>query len=173
MKDILENYNFDAIWHFTDKSNIPLIQECKGILSLEELEKRRVQVPIFGGNDWSHDADKRRDLHKYVHLAFLDDHPMLFIAKQEYRILDPIWLKIDASIILEEGVLFTVDVSNKTGVEILSSENIKEKIDFEVLFTRTDWTKPEIQARRQAAIKSEILIPNFVPIEKILGYKNG
>jgi hypothetical protein len=46
-------------------------------------------------------------------------------------------------------------------------------IDFEVLFTRTDWKDPEVKARRMAAIKSEILIPTIVPINRILGFKNG
>ena len=112
-------------------------------------------------------------MHKYVHLAFLDDHPMLFRAKQESRITDPIWLKIDASILLEEGARFTNEVSNKTGVEILTPDTARDAIDFEVLFTRTDWKDPDIRARRLAALKSEILIPTVVPIDKILGFKNG
>lgn len=173
MKEILEKYKFDGIWHFTDESNLELIQKHEGILSLEELEKKGVKVPVYGGNDWSHDADKRIGLHSYVHLAFVDDHPMLFRAKQDERIPNPIWLKIDSSILLNSDARFTADVSNKAGVDVLSPNIAKETIDFEVLFTRTDWTDPEIQSRRQKAIKSEILIPNIVPIDKIIGYKNG
>lgn len=130
-------------------------------------------MPVPGGNNWSHDADEMKGVHKYVHLAFLDEHPMLFCAKQESRITDPIWLKIDASILLEEGTRFTNDVSNKSGVEILTPDVACDMIDFEVLFTRTDWKDPEVKARRMAAIKSEILIPTIVPINKILGFKNG
>jgi hypothetical protein len=70
-------------------------------------------------------------------------------------------------------VRFTSDVSNKSGVAILQPEETIEEIDWEVLFTRTDWSDPEIQVRRQAARKSEILVPEFVPIEKILDYKDG
>jgi hypothetical protein len=109
----------------------------------------------------------------YVHLAFIDDHPMLFRAKEDGRITKPIWLRIDASIMLHDSVRFTSDVSNKSGVAILQPEETIEEIDWEVLFTRTDWSDPEIQARRQAARKSEILVPEFVPIEKILDYKDG
>jgi len=106
-------------------------------------------------------------------MAFLDDHPMLYRAKQDGRITDPIWLKIDASILIEDGVRFCSDVSNKSGVAILDVDQAIEKIDFEVLFTYMDWKDPEIQQRRQAAIKSEILMPKMVQIDKILGFKNG
>lgn len=98
---------------------------------------------------------------------------MLFLAKQEGRIMDPIWLKIDSSILLEEGVQFCSDVSNKSGVKIHNASEAKKIIDFDVLFTYMDWRNPEIQGRRQDAIKSEILIPKMVPIRKILMVKNG
>lgn len=173
MKMILEKYKFDGIWHFTDRSNLDLIKEHHGLLSLGELEKRGIEIPIPGGNEWSHDADQLKGVHEYVHLAFVDDHPMLYRAKQEGRIPNPIWLKIQSSILLEDGVRFCSEVSNKSGAAILTPEEAKERIDFDALFTYMDWRDPEIQARRQAALKSEILVPGFVPIEKILGYKNG
>ena len=173
MKTILAKYKFDGVWHFTDRSNLELIQEHQGLLSLGELERRGISIPVPGGNEWSHDADKMKGVHEYVHLAFVDDHPMLYLAKQEGTIPDPIWLKIQSSILLEDGVRFCSEVSNKSGAAILEAEEAKEQIDFDVLFTYMDWTDPEIQARRQAAIKSEILVPNFVPIEKILELKNG
>ena len=173
MNTILTKYKFDGVWHFTDRSNLELIKKHHGLLSLGEAERRGIEIPMLGGNDWSHDADKMKGVHEYVHLAFVDDHPMLFRAKQNGRIPNPIWLKIKSSILLEEGVRFCPDVSNKSGVPILTAEEAKEQIDFEVLFTYMDWRDPEIQKRRQAAIKSEILIPKFIPIEHILGFKNG
>lgn len=173
MKKILKKYKFDCIWHFTDRSNLKSIEKHQGLLSLGELERRGIKIPVPGGNEWSHDADKKKGLHEYVHLAFLDDHPMLFRAKQDGRIQDPVWLKIDTSIILEDDVQFCPEVSNKSGAIILSAGEATKQIDFDVLFTRMDWRNPDIQARRQAAIKSEILVPNIVPIEMILDVKNG
>ncbi len=173
MKTILDKYKIDVIWHFTDKSNLDSIKEHQGLFSLDELEKRKINIPIPGGNDLSHNADRIKDLKKYVHLCFIDDHPMLYRAKEEGRIIDPIWLKIDSSILTEDNVRYTSEVSNKSGVPILQAKEAMEKIDFEVLFTRTDWKDESIQERRKAAKKSEILIPNFVPIDKILDYKNG
>jgi len=173
MNTIISKYSFDGIWHFTDKSNLDSIQKNKGLLALGELERRGIGIPSPGGNEWSHDADRIKGLDEYVHLAFVDDHPMLFRAKQEERIKDPIWLKIRSEIILGATVRFCSDVSNKSGVAILDPEQAKEEIDFDVLFTYMNWRDPEIQQRRQAAIKSEILVPRLVPIDMILGFKNG
>lgn len=171
MKSIIQKYSkFDGIWHFTDRSNIELIKE-HGLLSFAELETRGVQIPAPGGNEWSHDADKINNLDKYVHLTFIDEHPMLYRAKEDGRIKNPIWLKIDVSVILIENVLFSADVSNKSGVNLLTAEQAAIEIDFEVLFTYMDWRDPVIQARRQNAKKSEILIPNMIPVDKILMVK--
>lgn len=57
MKTILEKYKFDAVWHFTDKSNRESIKE-RGLLSFAEAGKRNIEIPVPGGNDWSHNADK-------------------------------------------------------------------------------------------------------------------
>jgi hypothetical protein len=43
-------------------------------------------------------------------------------------------------------------------------------IDFEVLYTRTDWSDPAIYARRQAAERCEILVPDTVPFKYFSEY---
>lgn len=173
MNGILKKYNIEAIWHFTDEANIESIKDNGGLLALGEFHRRSVAIPIPGGNQWSHDADKYKGVHEYVHAAFLDDHPMLYAAKQDARITKPVWLKIDASIVLADDVRFTNDVSNKAGVELLTAGQACEQIDFEVLFTYMDWKNPDVQARRRSALKSEVLIPRHIPLSKILGKKNG
>jgi hypothetical protein len=135
---------------------------------LRLLEERGIAIPAPGGNEWSHDADRYKGFDAYVHLTFCNSHPMLFRAKEDGRITDPTWLRIDKSIILDQDVRFTSDVSNKTGVSVLDHDEAKQIIDFKVLYTRMDWNVPEIQCRRQAAEKAEILVPNIVPLDKIL-----
>lgn len=173
MRSILKKYIIGGIWHFTDAENLPSIQQNGGILSLAELERRGIAVPKPGGNQWSHDADKYKGVHQYVHMSFLDQHPMQYAAKQDGRITSPLWIKIDPSILLDDGVRFSCDVSNKAGVELLTADQAVEQIDFEVLFTRTDWKDSAIMERLKTARKSEILIPTIVPISKLLGKKIG
>ena len=137
---------------------------------MREIENRGIEIPASGGNEWSHEADKGKGLDAYVHLSFCTTHPMLFIAQEDGRITNPVWLRINTSVLFEPSVRFSSDVSNKSGVEIYDLEMAKNKIDFEILFTYMDWRDADIQKRRQAAEKSEILVPNIVPIDKIVGY---
>ena len=173
MNSILEKYKFDAIWHFTDKANIEPILKNNGLYSFGELQRRGIAIPAPGGNKWSHDADATKGVEEYVHLAFLDDHPMLYAAKQDGRVKEPIWLKINAAMLLTPDVRFTKEVSNKAGVHLLTPEEAAVEIDFEVLFTYMDWKNPDVQARRRLALKSEILIPKHIPLNMILSKKNG
>ncbi len=174
MNTIIKKYNIDGIWHFTDRLNLESIEEHGGLLPLTVLNDKGIKIPVPGGNEWSQDADKRKGVDKYIHLCFLDNHPMLFGAIQEGRIQDPIWLKIDVSVMLPPEVKFTSEVSNKSGVPILNHSEAVNEIDFEILFTFIDWRgNTEIHERRKAAEKSEILIPDIVPIDKILGFRNG
>ena len=171
MKAIIKKYGISQIWHFTDRSNLDSIQE-HGLLSFAEAAKRGIEIPCPGGNDLSHGLDKLKGLHEYVHLTFVDDHPMLYRAQQkENRILEPVWIGIDPSIMLGDDVRFCVGVANKANASILDASEAKTQIDFEVLFTRMDWKNPDIKARRMEAKKAQILIPQSIPAAKILETK--
>lgn len=169
---IIEKYKIECVWHFTDKSNLDSIKE-HGLLSFAELEERGIKIPCPGGNDWSHNADKMKGVHKYVHLSFVRNHPMLYLKKMSGEIKDPVNIKIDTRIILVPETCFCTDVSNKNGVDILTSEQAVEKIDFDVLFTYMNWNDSDIHARRKSAEKAEILIPREIPKKYILEYING
>jgi len=174
MKSIIKKYNVVGIWHFTDRLNLESIEE-HGLLSRKTLNDKGIKIPVPGGNDLSQKLDDLEGLDAYVHLCFLDNHPMQFLAVRDKRIQNPIWLKVDASVMLAPEVKFTSEVSNKPGVRLLNHSEAVSEIDFEILLPPfVDWRgKPEIHERRNAAEKSEILIPVIVQIDKILSYKNG
>ena len=81
--------------------------------------------------------------------------------------MNPIWLKINTNIIFQDGVKFTNQVANQSDSNLYDLSEIEEILDTEVLFTRTDWTNLEIQKRLKKARKSELLIPNQIPISHI------
>src|ERR1700761_2213339 len=114
MKNIMEKYGVKAVWHFTDRSNLESIEKHGGLLPYKKLLDSGIGIPCTGGNDWSHHADKMCGVDKYVHLTFVDEHPMLFVAKRSNKIKDPIWLRIKPEILVRKGVRFTADVSNKS-----------------------------------------------------------
>jgi hypothetical protein len=173
VQQIINKYGIDGVWHFTDGANLASINQHGGLLCYAELRRRGIAIPAAGGNDWSHEADAWAGVDEYVHLAFIPNHPMLYLAKKDGRIKQAYWLKIDRSVLFVEGIHFTREVANKSGIRLLTVEEAKDEIDWEVLFTRTDWSDPAIKARRQAAEKSQILIPKTVPLEKIIGKMNG
>ena len=41
------------LFHFCDTRNVPLIRELGGLYSLEMLEKKGVEIPAPGGNEWA------------------------------------------------------------------------------------------------------------------------
>lgn len=98
---------------------------------------------------------------------------MEFVARQEGRISDSIFLEVHPDILAIKGVRFSPDVANKSGVLTYPIAEAFRMIDFEVLYARTDWKDPTIQARLQKAEKCEILVPDHIPLELIRNFPNG
>lgn len=168
MRDITGRKDITCIewlYHFTDTRNIPLIQELGGLYSRAKLKAMRIERIFCGGNQWSLDADEMCGMDHYVHLCFLDRHPMEYIAKTDGRLETSMFFRIDAKIIQNEGVRYSPGVSNKSGMKAFTIEEAQEMIDYEVLYARMNWNDPQIQARRQAAERAEILVPDHVPMK--------
>jgi hypothetical protein len=172
-KDPFLQYAVTALYHFTDRRNLPLIRKLGGLYSLSKLREKKTEIPSPGGNDWSHEADECKGLDEYVHLCFKSNHPMEYVARQEGRLGESIFLCIDVEILRKKGVKFTADVSNKSGVQLYSIEEARDIIDFEVLYTRTNWRDPGVQERLQQAEKYEILVPDHIPRDLIRNTPDG
>ncbi len=97
---------------------------------------------------------------------------MEFRAREDGRINDSIFLQVHPEVLQWNNVRFTPDVANKSGVQIYTIEEAIELIDFEVLYTRTKWSDPEIQQRLQQAEKCEVLVPQLIPLEMIRNLPN-
>ena len=162
-----------ALYHFTDRRNIDSIRTLRGIYPYATLKEMGVDIPAPGGNDWSHDADGLKGMDRFVHLCLRPSHPMEFRAREEGRIRDSVFLSVHPDVLSWEGVRYCPDVSNKVGVAHYPMAEGIEMIDFEVLYTRTDWKDPHVQARLQMAEKCEILVPAIIPLELIRNLPNG
>ena len=162
-----------VLYHFTDRRNLAMIRELGGLYATATLTAKGITVPAPGGNQWSKDADGMKGMDQYVHLCFRSTHPMEFRAREEGRIQDSIFLQVHPDVLQWEGVRFTPDVSNKSGVSVHTMEEARDLIDFQVLYTRTDWHDPVIKQRLGQAEKCEVLVPNFIPLELIRNLPNG
>lgn len=118
-------------------------------------------------HDRDGDADELKGMGRYVHLCFRSNHPMEYLARQDGRIGDSIFLEIHPSVMQFAGVMFTPDVSNKAGVEAVPITQAAGLIDFEVLYTRTEWSDQAIQHRLKQAEKCEVLVPCHIPLTHI------
>jgi hypothetical protein len=171
--DPFRQHKVKAFYHFTDKQNLASIRKQGGLLSLAELRRRKIVVPKPGGNQWSHDADAMSRVDDYVHLCLRESHPMEYQAKKNGHIGDTVFLEIDPDIRHQAGVMYAPDVSNKSGVTLIAINEALKKIDYEVLYTKTDWNDAAIKARLQLAGKCEILVPKHVPLTFIRNLPNG
>ena len=140
---------------------------------MHQLQEREIEIPIPGGNELSHELDAEKGLDHYIHLCFKKDHPMEFVARQEGRLGKLIYLEVHPKVRKFDGVRFAPDVSNKTGVCTHPFEEALDLIDFEVLYTITDWNDPPIQERLKQAEKSELLVPDHIPLKYIRNCPNG
>ncbi len=159
------------LYHFTDRRNLELIRQNGGLHPRADLVKKGIIIPAPGGNQWSSDADVLKGMDSYVHLCFRSNHPMEHIARRDGRIGDTIFLEIDSSVLQFEGVRFTPDVSNKAGV--VSVPITEAEIDYQVLYTRTDWLDAAIKARLKQAEKCELLVPCCIPLSLIRNIEYG
>lgn len=162
-----------CLYHFTCKRNLTSIKKLGGLYSTAKLKEMGVEF-YPGGNQWSLDADVMSGMDQYVHLAFATGHPMEAAAKDDGRIQSPFYLRIDRRILYEQGVQFSAGVSNKSGMLVCAVDEARDQmlIDYEVLYKYMPWNDPEVQARRQAAEKCEILVPDFVAINFITNFPN-
>jgi len=166
---LIKRWGIAQLYHFTDTANLDSIRKHGGLYSLESIEKHGIVVPRPGGNDLSHNLDTPRGLHRFVHLSLREQHPMRYRAETEGRIGPVTELKIYPSVLAMPGVRFTVDVSNKTDVEVLEFDEWCGRMDFEAVYTYLDWRDPQVNARVQRAAKAEVLVPDHIPTELIRG----
>jgi hypothetical protein len=155
----------NQFYHFTDSKNIASIKQ-NGILSTKFLRERGIQFSS-GGNDWSKEADQKCGMDGYVHLCLTCGHPMVKRAIEDKTISDLVWLRIVPDVIKLPGVLITQDVANKSGIIPKGVEEALLEMDKEVIYTRTNWADPAINARLQKAERWEILVPDLVATQYI------
>jgi hypothetical protein len=164
-----------CLYHFTDRRNLQQIRDLGGLYPLAELEHLGVTIPGFGSDVGSREVDRRRNLHRYVHLCFKSSHPMEYIARQEGRINDSIFLEVHPAVMQWEGVRFTAAMANTNNIQFYTLDEARSLslIDYEVLYTRTNWSDPQVQQRLQVAEKYEILVPRIIPLDFIRNLPNG
>lgn len=159
-----------TLYHFTDEANFPSISQ-HGLLSKEQLRTQGLwPPPATGGNELSWQLDQDRGIDPYVSLCMTRNHRMKFSAHQDGRLPNPRYLAIKPEVLQTPGTRIALGVANANNVEILPVAEAIDRLDVEVLYTRTNWNDPVINLRLRTAEKFEVLIPKAVPRDYIIGY---
>ena len=163
---LISKYKIPGFYHFTDTRNIDSIRE-HGILSQRQLKEKNIDPVACGGNDLSRKLAERMRLDDYVSLCFRSTHPLEFLARQRGDIKGATYLHVAPQVLALDGLMFSEGVSNGLSSKIVPIAAALDIIDFEVLYTHTDWATPDIQSRLQLMERSELLVPKKVPLSFI------
>ncbi len=162
--EYLNSKNIKSFWHFTDASNLETIKK-HGLQSLWNIERLNIPVKRFGGNKLSHQLDYEKNLDLFVHLAFIKDHPMYYVAIRDKRIINPIWLEIDIRILYHKECYFSKTIANKSYTKYYNFNQIKE-LNIDKMFH----TNPHL---KKEARKAEVLVKGKIEPFYIKGIYYG
>jgi len=168
---VLEANGIRYLYHFTDRSNIPLIKRYGGLLSWSYCEKHGIRIPKPGGGQLSRQLDVSRNLQDYVRLSFTREHPMKYIAKNDGRIIDPVNLIIDIRAACISSALY----SNKNATIKREPVNIGSTIDdlrqihFSSVKVRTHF---DLDEDERSYFQAEVMIKTFLPKKYIVNLEN-
>ena len=160
----VEEKKIKSLYHFTDESNLDSIIRNEGLYSWRACEHKKIKINKQGGNKLSKRLDVYHGLEDYVRLSFVENHPMMFVAKSEGRINNPIILKINPTVILWGETRFSNMNATKNGH--IQGNLIKHflNIKFEVIEVKDYFG---LSAELRPYYQAEILVKSFISIEYI------
>ena len=164
--EVLQQHGISCLYHFTDESNLESIKEHGGLFSWSYCDEHGITIPMPGGGGLSRMLDKSRGLQDYVRLCFTKNHPMMYVARNEGRIKDPVLLKIDLEVVTIDSTKF----SNKNATIKRESVNIGNTLDdlkqihFDTVKCNTHF---DLADEEKSYFQAEVLVKTFVPIKYI------
>lgn len=148
------------LYHFTDRSNIDSIIRNGGLYSWAALNELNIPSKM-GGDDLSHNLDKRGGLEDYVRLSSNCYLPMQYrLEELDY---DLVLLEIHPIVLLMNDVLFSN--KNATASDVLLGNTWKHCSALTVgahcgILSRDD--------KRFEAAQAEVLVKHFLPLKYII-----
>lgn len=163
-KEILALHRIDKLYHFTDSENLKSIIQNGGLYSWADCEEKGITIAKPGGGEPSRKLDKRHGLEHYVRLSFTKRHPMMFVAKDDGRINDPVILEINPEILYEEDTLFSDRNAASNDAHVGGTLDDFKKIHFKSVIARKQF---DLEESEQPYFQAEILVKNFIPLKYI------
>ena len=156
--EFLNSNGINCLYHFTDLSNFESIVKTGGLYSWAHCENNKIKIVRPGGSDLSRDLDTRRGLENYVRMSFVLDHPMLYAAKKDGRLANPIILEIDLEVVLLNSALFSNRNATANDAEIGPGLDDLKKVRFDLIRSGR-WASDD----EKGLIQAEVLVVHAVP----------
>lgn len=168
-RKLLDFHNIKKLYHFTDRDNLKSIIENGGLYSWADCEAKNIPIPKPGGGDLSKSLDMRDNLQNYVRVSFTPEHPMMYVAMNDGRITNPVILEIDPDVIYDSETKFADRNATRNGAKVGGRFDDFKKIHFNSIKARKHF---DLDADEQPFFQAEILVKNFIPLDKILNIGN-
>ena len=158
-----ENY-VTTLYHFTDRANIASIKKHGGLYSWDYCNKNGIVIPYQGGDGLSRSLDRKHSLEDYVRASFTRNHPMLFVAKKDGRIQNPVILEISVDVCYFQETQFA-DM-NATKMEHMRGKYLRnlKSVHFNTIKQETHFYLGEME---KPYFQAEVLVKTWIPIEYI------
>lgn len=156
------------LYHFSDEANFHSIGG-RGLVSKATMRAENWWPDAPGGNALSWSLDTHRGIDPYVSLCLTTNHSMKSFAERDGRLKNARYLAISPRVLKIPETKVSFGIANSNDAEILTLDAALGKLDTEVLYTRTNWSDPSIQQRLRGAERIEVLVPNAVPRDLIVG----
>lgn len=168
-ESVLERNGVTMLYHFTDRENLESIIANGGLYSWYDCEKKGVVIPRPGGGKLSRDLDTRDGLQSYVRVSFTKQHPMMFLAMNDGRIVNPVILEISSEVVYWEGSKYSNMNATKNGANVGGDIEDFKAIHFNSVKAYNHF---QLDISEQPYFQAEILVKNFIPLDKILNIGN-
>jgi hypothetical protein len=152
--------------HVTDERNLETIEK-HGLLSVNRAKEIGVTPSYPGGSQLTRALDGNVGLDHAVFLSFFNLGLMPKYADAKQR--RPVLLRIDPGILFLSGVRVALGRANRSRTNVYKPARAFYEMDWELIFGDVDMSQAEGKLRYLQVRDYEVLVPNTVPTEYILG----
>lgn len=170
IEQTLKNNGINKLYHYTDENNIRSIIKKGGLYSWKTCDKLGIQIPKSGGNQATRKIDETNNLDNFIKLSFNKGNQMQYIATEDSRIDNLVFLEIDPKVCFWMTTQFSdANPHNKRadyGPSLSHFQNIKLKYAKLKTYVNRD-SNPTKHRHKHA----EILVFQHIPLKYITSLK--
>lgn len=161
-REFLDKHGIKVLYHFTDRENLPNIRKY-GLLSLDYINRKGIESST-GGDLELQAVDKEFHNEDYIHLSYIERHPMGWRLKREYKNRDLVILKISPEVIYSVDTLYS-DINAANPAHIQGGDySVLSRVNMAAV--GSEYSQQDSEEQEQKA--AEVMVKRRIPIDYIL-----